>query len=63
MTEQQFDALVRLARRQAFAPSIQAARLVLYMEVSNTGDLGLQFNCDFDNWDNIDAAINAARKE
>lgn len=29
MTEQQFDALVRLTRRQASAPSIQAARLVL----------------------------------
>lgn len=32
-------------------------------EVSHIGDLGLHFNCDFDNWDNVDAAIDAARSK
>ena len=32
------------------------------VNTSDFGDLGIKFDCDFDHWNNVDAAIDAARK-
>ena len=33
------------------------------MDISDYGDIGLRFDCDFENYDDIDAVIDAAMQE
>lgn len=59
MTEPQFDALIRLTRRQASAPSIQAARLVLCSGLRQA-DAARQVGCSRQALSNALARLNRA---